>query len=354
MSENRELAKRSDIITDVATRLRGSIERKELVLPRNYSEGNALKEAWLVLQETLDRDKRPVLQTCTPASITNALLNMAVQGLSPGKHQCYFIANKGHLRCHRSYFGTMMAAQEVAGASHIFAEVVYEGDEFIYEIKHNQKVITKHTQKLENIDSEKIIAAYCVIEFKGDKPDYTEIMSWEQIQKAWTHSTMNIAASDSAHRTHPEEMAKRTVINRACKKMVNSSSDSNLYLEAFNRADEEQAEDELATEIAEHANKEILDFTESEEVPEPVAVEEEPQEVYDDTPPLTTASPLATEAQIRKVWADAGRMGYQDGDVEAIVKDRYELDHLKDMSVKQASELIGVIARGEGLAKKGE
>lgn len=249
-----------DIVSGVTAKLRIYTDNKELVLPSNYSIENALKSAWLALQETVDKDKRPVLQSCSQASIANALLDMAVQGLNPGKNQCYFIAYGSKLLCQRSYFGTMAVAQRVAGAGHIWAEVVYEGDDFEYEIQHNRKVISKHTQKLANIKPDAIIAAYCVIEFDTERPSYTEIMTIDQIHKAWAKSKVDTTAPSSPHVQFPEEMAKRTVLNRACKALINSSSDDNLFLEHFNRSDEEQVEIEMEAEIEEKADKEVLEL----------------------------------------------------------------------------------------------
>ena len=278
------------LVNSVATRVRAYIERGELVLPANYSPENALKSAWLILQETVDKEKRPVLQTCSQASIANCLLDMIVQGLSPGKRQAYFIAYGSKLMCQRSYFGTMAVAERVAGASDIWAEVVYAGDEFEYELSHGQKTITKHSQKLGNIKLGDIVAAYCVIEFGNDKPSYTEIMTIEQIKTAWSKSKMNPDSPSSTHSLYPEEMAKRTVINRACKKLINSSSDSNLFLESFNKADEEATETEMTEEIAEHANKDIIDV----DIETGEIVEEEP--MVPEIPPKTETPP-ATETK---------------------------------------------------------
>lgn len=249
-----------DIVTTVSTQLRIYQENKRLDLPANYSIENALKFAWLALQESETKDKRPVLTTCSQTSIANALLDMAVQGLNPGKDQCYFIAYGQKLMCQRSYFGTMAVAQRVANATDIWAEVVYEGDDFEYTISHNRKNVVKHTQKLDNIKPGAIVAAYCVIEFKGDKLPFTEIMTREQIGKAWDKSKVDIKSPSSPHSQFPEEMAKRTVTNRACKALINSSSDDNLLLEHFNRSDEERSAEELATEIGEKADKEVLEI----------------------------------------------------------------------------------------------
>ena len=76
---------------------------KVLSLPKDYSPENALKSAFLILQETVDRDKKPVLTACTRESIASCLLDMVVQGLSPMKKQCYFIAYGNKLQMSRSY-----------------------------------------------------------------------------------------------------------------------------------------------------------------------------------------------------------------------------------------------------------
>lgn len=286
-------AKPYDMVANVSKTLRRFSDNGELVLPGNYSIENALKSAWLTLQETVDKDRHPVLQSCSQASIANALLDMAVQGLNPGKKQCYFIAYGQKLLCLRSYFGAMAVAERVARATDIWAEVVYAGDIFEYEIGHNRKNVTKHTQKLENV-GKPIIAAYCVVEFGNGKPSCTEIMTIEQIQKAWAKSRMNPAAPASVHATFPEEMCKRTVINRACKKLINSSSDSSLFLEHFNRSDEEQAEGEVADEIEENANGPILDIAPEEPETETVKPEEQDDPAPTPKPVREKQQPLAS------------------------------------------------------------
>jgi len=254
------VAKPADVVASVVKILHGYTEKGELILPLDYSIDNALKAAWLALSETVDKDKRPALDVCSRASIANSLIDMAVQGLNPSKKQCYFIVYGKKLICLRSYFGTMAVAQRVAKTSDIWAEVVYEDDVFEYEIVHNRKKVTKHTQKLQNVKPGKIVAAYCVVEFGNERPALTEIMTIDQIRKAWAKSKMNPETPGSTHAQFPEEMCKRTVINRTCKPLINASSDSNLLLERFNRSSDELAEEEIAGDIEENANQELLDI----------------------------------------------------------------------------------------------
>jgi len=254
------IAKPYSIIEKAQVTILDYEKKSQLTLPEDYALDNALKSAYLILGETLDKNKQPVLKTCTEASICNALLDMAVQGLNPGKKQCYFIAYGTKLLCQRSYFGTMAVAKQVAGVSEIWAEVVYKGDILEYEITSGRKSIKSHTQKLGDVNGENIEAAYCVLTFENGKASYTEIMTIDQIHKSWLKSRADLGSPAAVHSMFPEEMCKRTVISRACKKYINSSTDNNLFLEHFHRSSEEQTEEEVAEEITENANQKILEI----------------------------------------------------------------------------------------------
>ena len=105
------VAVRKDIVDSVMTRIEELQGSGRLQFPANYSPANALMSAWLMLQNTKDKNDKPVLQTCSRDSIYNALLDMVVQGLNPVKKQCYFIAYGSALTCQRSYFGAALLAK---------------------------------------------------------------------------------------------------------------------------------------------------------------------------------------------------------------------------------------------------
>lgn len=294
MSNNQVAVVERNIVDGVANRVREFQKNGELVFPDNYIPENALKSAYLMLQETVDRNKKPVLQSCTNASISTALLSMVVQGLNPDKKQCYFIAYGNKLQLQRSYFGAMHVAKTVdTNIEEIYAAVVYDGDDFEYEIRHGKERVVKHTQKLGNINASNIIAAYATILYKNGK-EVSTIMTIEQIKQAWKQSSMNpidekgnIKAS-STHAKFTEEMAKKTVINRACKYVINGSSDSNIIAKFAKQLDIEIAEAETEAIIEENANQEYLDFDEDtgeiidgemEEVEESEVVDEELEQI---------------------------------------------------------------------------
>lgn len=263
---------KKDTVDVVAAKVKEFQERGELHFPAGYSPENAMKSAWLILQSTVDRNKKPALEVCTRDSIANALLDMVVQGLNPQKKQGYFIVYGNQLVFQRSYFGTMAVTKRVTGAKSIDAAVIYEGDEVDYEIHNGRIVNLTHKQKFGNIDKDKIIGAYATIVFDQDNV-YHEIMTMDEIRQAWKKSQMwgkdqEVERKGSTHDEFRQEMAKKTVINRACKKFLNSSDDGSLIMKHINRADEIAAEAELEGEIQQNANSEIIDaeYEEAEEL----------------------------------------------------------------------------------------
>lgn len=231
-----------------------------LKLPSDYSPENALKGALLILHEAVDKDKKPVLNTCTEASISMSLLNMVIKGLNPIKSQCYFIAYGNKLVMMPSYFGNIATAKRV-GMKTIVPNVIYDGDEFIYKIdeKSGRKGLIKHEQKMENIDITKIKGAYAIVTFEDGSTDM-EIMTISQIKKAWNQGAAK--GGSGAHTNFTDTMAKKTVVNRACKTIINSSDDS--YLAENNDNDTINSDQELQ----ENANQQIFEITPATELVE--------------------------------------------------------------------------------------
>lgn len=284
--QNTQLVKK-ETIDIVTAKVKQFQNNGELFFPANYSPENALKSAWLQLQEVVDRNQKPALQVCTKESIANSLLSMVVQGLNPDKKQCYFIVYGNKLQLQRSYFGSMAVAKAVnPDVEDIIADVVYEGDEFEFEKKRGKTHVTVHKQKLANIQKDKIIAAYATVLYKDGKDEST-IMTMDEIKQAWKQSKMNPVDDKGnlkvggTHEKFTAEMCKKTVINRACKPIINSSDDSNILARFAKQEYADIAEAEAEEEIAEYANSETIDieFTEADEHEhtEPEAPEPEPE-----------------------------------------------------------------------------
>jgi len=258
----------TEMIDSVLAKVKAFHEKKELDLPPNYSAANALKSAWLILQETVDRNKQPALQVCTKASIANALLFMVVQGLNPAKKQAYFIVRGKTLCLDRSYFGTKAVALRVDKTlDDIYAECIYEGDDLEYSIVNGQRIIGKHVQKFENIKDDKIAGAYAVAIRKDGTVKRSDLMTMEQLKQAWKQSSMSPVTDEgdikasSTHGKFTGEMAKKTVTSRLAKHIINVSSDSDLVVQIARQNEYENEKADSEAEIEEFGNKEFIDIT---------------------------------------------------------------------------------------------
>jgi recombination protein RecT len=246
---------KKDVTAQVLLKIELFKKSGELRLPDNYSAENALKSAYLILLETKTKDGKPVLEACTKESIANSLLKMVVWGLSPLKKQCDFIAYGDKLQCDPEYTGNIVLAKRYGGLQEVNANVVFKGDEFVFEndVQTGRKKVVKHIQTLETFGTKDIVGAYAVMILK-DGTTKTEVMTMPQIKQAWEQGGMK--GNSPAHKNFPDQMAMRTVINRACKLMIRGSDDAVLYSDSKDVQDSEytNVEDVVETEIAKNAN----------------------------------------------------------------------------------------------------
>lgn len=257
--EKTSIQKFENISEQVLSRIEQFQKDGSMILPKNYSVENHMKSAWLALQEVEDKEHHKALQICTKESIANSLLDMVLQGLSVSKKQGYFIVYGNKLIFQRSYFGTIALAKRAGGiVSEPVANVIYEGDDFQYEInpKTAKVSIIKHSQKLENIDNSKIKGAYALVTL-ADGTTQVTIMSMQQIRAAWGQGATK--GNSPAHKNFAEEMAKKTVIGRACKAIINSSDDAWLYDGKEDDADSDKAS--IQRDAAQHSDVQIIDTT---------------------------------------------------------------------------------------------
>jgi len=280
---NQLTAIKQEVFDKVGNEVRGYVSNGELVLPAGYSAENAMKFAWLKMQS-----KPAIYENCTKTSIINTLLSMIYQGLNPDKNQCYFIPYGNELTLQRSYFGSMKLAKMVdPSITDICYDVVYNDDIFEIEKRRGHTIIATHRQKLENIDKNKIKAAYCSV-FRGDIED-TTIMTFDEIKAAWSKSKVKPVDGNgkiqpgSTHGQFTAEMAMKTVVNRACKYIINSSDDSSLLAQAVSRTydDTQTRADIVEEEIQQNAFSTDIDIPD-EPAPEPVPEAPAPVPADDD------------------------------------------------------------------------
>jgi len=277
---------KKDISAQVLTKIDSFQKSGELTLPKDFNAENALKSAYIILSDP----KNNLLAKCDKSSVAEALLKMVVYGVSPIKKQCYFIPYGDKVECSISYAGNIAIAKRYGKLKSIKGNAIFEGDTFEFEVDQTtgRRKVIKHIQTLESVGSNKIKGAYAVFELIDGTVD-VEVMNINQIQASWNQGGSK--GNSPAHKNFPDQMAVKTVLNRACKLLISSSDDSILYdpLEEDNTID--VTSENVQYEIKTNANKSSLDFESNNNIEEAVVVDSEnvdseKQEIEEQVPQL--------------------------------------------------------------------
>ena len=236
VAQQQKSTKLTDLVLDRVKQMQNT---QDLSLPKNYNASNALNAAFLELQKVQDRNHRPALEVCSHDSIVKSLLDMTLQGLSPAKDQCYFIVYGNELQMQRSYFGTVAAVKRLDGVKKVRAEVVHEKDDFEIGANEDMELVVKRfVPKFENQDNQ-IIGAFAMI--KTDEGTDFTVMTKKEIDQSWAQTRQK---NNKVQQNFSQEMAKRTVLNRAAKMFINTSDDSDLLTGAINDTTSNEYDDE--------------------------------------------------------------------------------------------------------------
>lgn len=261
---------KADISAQVLAKIDSFQKSGELTLPKDYNAENALKSAYIILSDP----KNNILAKCDKSSVAEALLKMVVYGVSPIKKQCYFIPYGEKVECSISYAGNIAIAKRYGKLKSIKGNAIFDGDVFEFEVDSTtgRRRVVKHTQTLDSVGSNKIKGAYAVYELTDGTID-VEVMNISQIQMAWGQGGSK--GNSPAHKNFADQMAVKTVINRACKLLISSSDDSVLYDPLEDEKVIDVTAENVAHEVKTEANKEVMDFSKEEEaVIEEVETEE--------------------------------------------------------------------------------
>lgn len=276
-------------VDNVLNKVTKYVDMGELHLPANYSAQNAVRSAYLELQQLTDRNNKPILEVCTRESVVNALYEMVTQGLSYTKGQCYFIPYGNRLQCDISYLGNIAIAKRDADVKDVHAMCVYADDDFTYEIDRGQYKVLTHKQFIGNVVPEKLLGAYCIIDFNSGRSK-TEIMTMQQIRTAWAQGATK--GNSPAHQKFPDQMAMKTVINRALKIDTSTTDDRALLV---HRQDAFAAN--VQHQIKENANKTPIGFQQTEDADYSV-VDPDPAQQPDPAPQQNPDPDSATEQDL--------------------------------------------------------
>ena len=163
----------------------------------------------------------PELQKCEPQSILDAVVNVARTSvtLNPVMRLAYLIPRKNKCMLEFSYMGLVAMLRDYGCIKSISAHIVYEDEDFEYEISENK---IKHRPKFAKSEKEhnnrEIIGCYSRATLLNNDIVYEFMPMWE-IMKVKSKSTGS-NSEYSAWNTWRDEMIKKTVIKRHFKLLI--------------------------------------------------------------------------------------------------------------------------------------
>lgn len=186
----------------------GAIEKRQDQIGTLLSDSGIDPRLFLeTCRRSLMRD--PELVNCEPASFIQAALNCAADGLVPDGRKAAIVRFKGAAQYMPMYQGLLDVAYRSGQFKSIEAHVVYEGDEFDYDM--GDEPFIKHRRSLEST-STKIIGAYSVAKTTNGGI-FREVMGAADLAKVRAVSR----ASKGPNVDWPGEMARKAPVRRMWK-----------------------------------------------------------------------------------------------------------------------------------------
>ena len=199
-------------LTDIERLLAKNMEVIEKSIPKHMTPERMLRIAFTTIQNT------PGLADCTMYSLVAAVVEASQLGLEiDGRGLAYLVPFKDRAQLIVGYKGKVQLFYQTNMGKDIYAEAVYENDEFAYERGLNP--ILYHKPKFGG-DRGKMIGVYCVAELvNGGKP--FAVLNAKDIEKIKKVSPAS-SSSYSPWNTWEEEMWKKSAVHRLSK-MIPSS-----------------------------------------------------------------------------------------------------------------------------------
>lgn len=206
-----------------------------LTFPKNYSIGNALTSAYLMISQ----DSK--LKACSNESVIQSMIDMATMGLNPSKNQCYFIPMGNRCTLITSYFGKMASIKNLHGVKTVNADVIYKDTDYelLVDDYGNDDIRIIKPCPLDKRKKENIIGAWAKIWFDADvwgQESYCSILTIDDINAS--HKMGSAKGNSKAHQDFFGEMAKKSAINRCVKYFTNSTLDDNIMIDTIVRTTE--------------------------------------------------------------------------------------------------------------------
>jgi recombinational DNA repair protein RecT len=196
-------------------------EKLGLVIPEGFNPTNSLKKARIMLNTMTAKNGQPVLAVCTQESIIDCLVDSLMKGLDYSEKQVYFIPRGNEMTNLESIYGRIVRCKRASDKYEPLVNFVHTDDKFKfhYDLANGGRiVIDEHETELANLDKP-IIAAYTYV---TDNDGNTQVFI--MTQKEWLTSWKKSANGASVAKEFERDMIYRTIIKKATKSLVNSST----------------------------------------------------------------------------------------------------------------------------------
>lgn len=204
MVKTQQTNRQPAVITDVSQLLAANMKAIQSCLPKHMTPERMCR----IAVQTISKSEK--LQKCSPQSLVAAIVEASSLGLEIDvRGQAYLVPYGTTVTLIPGYKGLMDLAYRSGRVANIYAETVYENDDFVYELGLAPKLTHKP-----NLDERgKLRAVYAVARLKDADPVFV-VLGKKDVEKVRKASK----ASDSGPwQSWEEEMWKKTAIRRLCK-----------------------------------------------------------------------------------------------------------------------------------------
>lgn len=196
-----QVAKREDSIGQLLQRMRPEIER---ALPRHMDPDRLARIALTVIKQNT------TLAACSQHSLLGALMTAAQLGLEPGPMgECYFVPFKNQVTFIPGYRGLIKLARNSGQLIDIWAEIVYENDEFRYTLGLHRDL--QHVPALGERGKPKYV--YAAAQLRDGGTPFV-VLTYAEVEDIRKRSR---AASNGPWVTDWGPMAKKTAVKQLAK-----------------------------------------------------------------------------------------------------------------------------------------
>lgn len=186
---------------------RDAIASTQEVFLKQSPQGKAVfqREAGFALMAVT---KNPALAKCDPASFREAVVSVALTGISlnPVTKQAYLVPRKGKAVLEVSYMGMIDILRNAGAIQSLRGAVIREGDS--YEFKQGTGAFLNHTPELNADPNRPLIAAYAVATFPDGHEEF-HLMDTNQIRK---RAQVSASKDKGPWGNWEDEMAIKTVL----------------------------------------------------------------------------------------------------------------------------------------------